>query len=77
MKKQFPKTGYEHRSIASLFAAYQDENDRIVKEDAAITKRLIRQELHARLDLALHLLDGISNPGRVQQLYENQFIAHR
>lgn len=71
------KTGYETRSIESLFMAYQFENDRINKEDAAITKRLIRAELHNRVNRALEILDTIDDPHRVHRFYEKQFIQGR
>lgn len=71
------KTGYETRSIESLFMAYQFENDRINKEDAAITKRLIRAELHDRINRALAILDTIDDENRVHRFYEKQFIQGR
>lgn len=71
------KTGYETRSIESLFMAYQFENDRINKEDAAITKRLIRAELHDRINRALSILDTIDDENRVHRFYEKQFIQGR
>lgn len=73
------KTGYESRSIYNLFMAYQFENDRINKEDAAITKRLIRAELHNRVNRALEILDTIDgdDPHRVHRFYEKQFIQGR
>ena len=70
-------TGYENRSIESLFMAYQFENDRIIKEDAAVTKRLIKAELHARIDHALKILDTIDDDARVHRFYEKQFIQGR
>lgn len=71
------KTGYETRSIESLFIAYQFENDRINKEDAATTKRLIRAELHERINRALAILDTIDDESRVHRFYEKQFIQGR
>lgn len=71
------KTGYETRSIESLFMAYQFENDRINKEDAAITKRLIRAELYERVNRALRILDTIDDEARVHRFYEKQFIQGR
>lgn len=71
------KTGYETRSIESLFMAYQFENDRINKDDAATTKRLIRAELHDRINRALAILNTIDDENRVHRFYEKQFIQGR
>ena len=74
---KYAHTGYENRSIESLFTAYQFENDRINKEDAAITKRLIRAELLARVNNALDILDSMDDESKVHRFYERQFLAGR
>lgn len=74
---KYAHTGYESRSIESLFTAYQFENDRINKADAALTKRLIRAELLARVNRALDILDGMEDASRVHSFYEKQFIQGR
>ena len=74
---KYPKTGYENRSIEFLFRAYQFENDRISREDAAITKRLIRTELLTRVKRALEILDAMDDESRVHPFYEEQFLAGR
>lgn len=51
---------YRMISVQSLFCHYAHENGRICKEDAAVTKRLIREELHRRLDAAIASLDEAS-----------------
>lgn len=71
------KTGYENRTIEFLFTAYQFENDRINKQDAATTKRLIRAELHDRINRALDILDTITDDTRVHRFYEKQFLQGR
>lgn len=75
------KTGYEGYSIDRMFRCYQFENDRINKCDAALTKSLIRKELHQRVEKALAILDAMDDSGdealRVNRFYLNQFLPGR
>ena len=74
---------YQGYSIDHLMRIYTDENFRIDKRDAAITKKLIRNELHRRVDVALHILESMEDRGdvetdkRVNRFYENQFLTGR
>ena len=63
------------KSIRTMFHAYADENCRINKDDAAITKRLIREELQSRLNKALVLLDTAMTDADAEQIYK-QFVEH-
>lgn len=73
-----PYAGY---TIDHLMRIYTDENFRIDKRDAAITKRLIRQELNRRVSTALRILDqmedrrSVDTDARVNRFYETQFLT--
>jgi len=45
------------KSLEELFLAYQFENDRINKEDANTTKRLIVDELYRRMKSSIDMLE--------------------
>lgn len=72
---------YQGYSINHLMRIYTDENFRIDKRDAAITKKLIREELRRRVDTALRILDQMEDSGsvdtdtRVNRFYETQFLT--
>lgn len=72
---------YQGYTIDHLMRIYTDENFRIDKRDAAITKKLIRVELQRRLDTALRILDNMEDrgadetPARVNRFYERQFLT--
>ena len=48
---------YRMKSLEELFLAYQFENDRINKEDANTTKRLIVDELYRRMKSSIDMLE--------------------
>lgn len=74
---------YQGYSIDHLMRIYADENFRIDKRDAAVTKKLIREELRRRVDTALRILDQMDDTGiddtreRVTRFYETQFLTGR
>ena len=74
---------YQGYSIDRLMRIYTAENFRIDKRDAAITKKLIREELTRRVNTALRILDQMEDTGsvdtdnRVNRFYENQFLTGR
>lgn len=61
---------YATKSLLQLFEGYQFENGRGNKEDAKITKALIKKELKDRLNKAISLLDECSNPDEVIKIYK-------
>ncbi len=65
---------YKTMSIKQLFAAYASKNNRICKEDAKNTKKLITLELYRRLKVSLDSLEDATEDESVQ-IY-NQFIEH-
>lgn len=77
-----PYQGQEY-SIDRLMRIYTHENFRIDKRDAAVTKKLIREELRRRVDTALRILDQMEDNGiedtdsRVNRFYETQFLTGR
>ena len=66
-------TGYEIETLERLFKAYQHENGRICRKDAALTKELIRQELYRRVRRSLKALDEAETDADAEQIYK-QFI---
>ena len=66
-------TGYEFNTLERLFKQYQDENGRICRKDAAITKELIRQEPYRRVRRSLKALDEAETEADAEQIYK-QFI---
>ncbi len=48
---------YRLKTLKELFSGYQFENDRIDKKDSALTKSLIKEELHRRIESSLNALD--------------------
>ncbi len=65
---------YRTMSLKQLFAAYAFENDRVCKEDAKKTKKLITLELYRRLKVSLDSLE-LATEDEAAQLYK-QFIEH-
>lgn len=78
--KTYPWAGY---STDHLMRIYVNENFRIDKRDAAITKKQIKEELTRRLNTALRILDQMDDHGdvdtdiRVNRFYEKQFLTGR
>ena len=74
---------YQGYKIDRLMRIYTNENFRIDKRDALITKKLIREELYRRVNTALHILDkmddvvDVDTDKRVNRFYENQFLTGR
>lgn len=66
---------YSMKSIKRLFSIYADENNRINEDDAALTKRLIREELRRRTEAAIQLLEQAKTEKDAEQIYK-QFIEH-
>lgn len=66
---------YSIKSIKKLFSIYTDENNRINEDDAALTKRLIREELRRRTETAIKLLEQAKTEKEAEQIYK-QFIEH-
>ena len=66
-------TGYEIETLETLFNQYQQENGRICKKDAAITKELIRKEIYRRVRRSLKALDEAETKADAEQIYK-QFI---
>ena len=67
--------GYRFKSLKTLFTNYADENTRVDKRDACVTKKLIRDELQRRLRSSLQMLDEAESQAEVEQTYK-QFIEH-
>ena len=65
---------YQTRSIKQMFNIYADENGRICKKDARVTKQLIAAELNRRVQHALRQLSEATEED-VAQIYK-QFIEH-
>lgn len=55
---QSSKMKYRMKSLEELFLAYQFENDRISKEDADVTKKLIVDELYRRMKYSIDMLEN-------------------
>lgn len=67
--------GYRFKPLKTLFTNYADENTRVDKRDAGVTKKLIRDELQRRLRSSLQMLDAAGSQSEVEQIYK-QFIEH-
>ena len=71
-------TEYRMKSLHSLFRDYAFENGRIDQEDAATTQRLIREELHRRLDAAIAALgEADGSDDREAEKIKNYFMSGR
>lgn len=74
---------YQGYSIDRLMRIYTNENFRIDKRDALITKKQIREELYRRVNTAFYILDQMEDAGTVDtdkcvnRFYENQFLTGR
>lgn len=60
---------YKMKSLEELLKAYASENDRINKEEAETTKKLIVNEVYARIKDIFDLLE-VATESDVQQIYK-------
>lgn len=65
---------YRMKSLKGLLKAYAFENDRIDKKDVETTKKLIVNEVYARIKDTFDLLEDATESD-VQQIYK-QLIEH-
>lgn len=72
MKKR--DMNYRTKSLEALLKAYAFENDRINKEESEVTKRLIVNEVYARIKDTFDLLEDATESD-VPQIYK-QLIEH-
>lgn len=65
-------TGYETKTMRKLFEQYAEENTRICKKDAEMTKKLIVREVYSRIKRSFDMLETASEE-EATQIYK-QFI---
>lgn len=68
-KKMKRDMHYKMKSLEELLKAYASENDRINKEEAETTKKLIVNEVYARIKDIFDLLE-VATESDVQQIYK-------
>lgn len=65
-------TGYETKTMKRLFEQYAEENNRICKEEAEMTKKLIVREVYSRIKRSFDMLENATEE-EAAQIYK-QFI---
>lgn len=66
---------YKLMSMEQLFKAYQFENDRSNKEDAATTKKYIVNEVYTRVKKSFDFLEEATSEEEAEKIFK-QFIEH-